>query len=189
MRAQQLELFGEDKTNNLSARGVRGSFFSFSKTYEKGIVLIIVFLFTTITAFCLGVERGKRIASNNTVVFDLARKNISSETNKITTNTAPSVSTAANLNETSKPTIPSDAKDAGKEKIEPVYIIQLASFNTHTAAQREAESLKRKGLQPLIMKKGKYIVLCVGNYKDKQSAYLVLSKLKKQYQDCFIRRL
>ena len=49
--------------------------------------------------------------------------------------------------------------------------------------------LKKKGLSTLVLPKGRFIVLCVGRFSDKQTAQPVLTELKKQYRDCFIRRI
>ncbi|MFH1127974.1 MAG: SPOR domain-containing protein, partial [Candidatus Omnitrophota bacterium] len=69
------------------------------------------------------------------------------------------------------------------------YTIQVASYQTKKGAQKEAEIIKKKGLSVSVLSKGAYSILCVGNFKDKQKAKLVLVELKKRYRDCFIRRL
>lgn len=69
------------------------------------------------------------------------------------------------------------------------YTIQLATYQTSTYAQKEAEKLRKRGLLPLVLSKGSYQVLCVGNFSNLNAAASLLSELKKQYRDCFIRRL
>lgn len=69
------------------------------------------------------------------------------------------------------------------------YAIQVASYETRVYAQKEAEVLKKKGLSPSVLSKGRFVVLYVGNFPDEKSAKSVLTELKKQYRDCFIRRL
>jgi hypothetical protein len=69
------------------------------------------------------------------------------------------------------------------------YIIQLASYKTRMHAQKEVELLKKRGLSPLVLSKGSYTVLCVGNLSNRETAQSLLSELKKRYKDCYIRRL
>jgi hypothetical protein len=69
------------------------------------------------------------------------------------------------------------------------YVIQLASYKIKTHAQKEVELLKKRGLSPLVLSKGSYIVLCVGNISNKETARSLLSELKKRYRDCYITRL
>ena len=56
-------------------------------------------------------------------------------------------------------------------------------------AQKEADSLKKRGFAPLILPKGTYTIVCIGNLSDQKTAKPLLSELKKRYQDCFMRRL
>ncbi len=83
------------------------------------------------------------------------------------------------------------AVQAPKPQIQPQnnYTIQLASYQSKTYAQRQAELLKKKGLTTLVLPKGSYTILCVGSFADKEKARPLLSELKKKYQDSFIRRL
>ena len=87
-----------------------------------------------------------------------------------------------------KETVRTPAIKRPKEQIDN-YTIQLASYQSRKYADRAAEKLKKRGLSPLILSKGEYIVLCVGNFSDKKTAYSLLAEFKKQYRDCFVRRL
>ncbi|PIP19833.1 MAG: hypothetical protein COT38_04380 [Candidatus Omnitrophica bacterium CG08_land_8_20_14_0_20_41_16] len=69
------------------------------------------------------------------------------------------------------------------------YTIQVASFKTNLYAQKEAELLKQRGFKALTLKRGKYIILCVGNFPNKETARPLLSELSKYYKSCYIRRL
>ncbi|MBU0549828.1 MAG: SPOR domain-containing protein, partial [Candidatus Omnitrophica bacterium] len=69
------------------------------------------------------------------------------------------------------------------------YTIQVASFKTKTYAQKEAVRLEQKGIKALLMPRGNFVIVCVGNFSQKQEANTSLTELKKIYQDCFIRRL
>jgi len=69
------------------------------------------------------------------------------------------------------------------------YTIQVGTYRTKILAEKEAESLKKKGMPSWIVSQGTYTILLVGNFFDKVKAQVYLSELKKQYRDCFIRRL
>ena len=69
------------------------------------------------------------------------------------------------------------------------YTIQLASYKKESSAKKEAEALKKKGFLPLVLNKGEYTIVCVGNFKYKNNASPLLPELRKRYQDCFVSRL
>jgi cell division septation protein DedD len=71
------------------------------------------------------------------------------------------------------------------------YTIQLASYMNTKDAQAAAQSLRKKGFTAVILTKGKYSVLCVGRFSNKEKAQALLSEFRKNssYKDSFIRRL
>jgi cell division septation protein DedD len=69
------------------------------------------------------------------------------------------------------------------------YTVQVASYKNRQAAQKEIEILKKRGMKPLILYKGKYLVVCVGSFPDRKAAQSLLWELKKRYGDCIVRRL
>ena len=81
------------------------------------------------------------------------------------------------------PVVPAPVSAAGS------FTIQIASFKTKAHAQRERAALQQTGHPVYLTERGKYTVLSIGNFSDKEAARPFLSKLKKNYQDCFIRRL
>ena len=158
----QLSLFQEPKKER------RRITFSIDKLY----IFSVLFILSLVVSFSLGVERGKTIRLKNSVV----KKDI--EINK-------------------SPQLPPEnkslkIKEAPEEDIkekEVFYSIQLATYTKKEIAEAEAEKLKRKGLNPLLLKKGRYLVLCVGKFKTKEEAKNLLANLKKRYADCFLRKL
>jgi len=169
----QLELF---KQPDVSAEGNRRSpgnaFLAHIWNYEKTILIIIAMVITGIVSFSMGVEKGKRLTMQ-IPAQDKARA--------VAITPSPQRTPAA-----------IKSQEAVKENISPDkenYIIRLASYRVKTHAQSEAELLKKKGLFPLILSKGGYAVLCVGNISDKQTARSLLAQLKKRYRDCYITRL
>lgn len=157
----QLELFSQiQKDYRQIKRQVRNnSFFSYIRTYERVIIIIIGFVITGIVSFSLGVEKGKKLV------------------------TTPSIKMQDTLGPKIQP-ITIEKKDSLQN-----YTVQVASFQNKLEAEKEAKELRKNGLLPLILSKGRYTVLYVGNFSNKDTAQSLLSQLKKRYRDCFIRRL
>ncbi|MFA5362540.1 MAG: SPOR domain-containing protein [Candidatus Omnitrophota bacterium] len=176
------------------------------RKYEKILLLSISFIVTIIISFSLGVEKGKRIlALKSRAGFDaaLARKafpapqrtspplrgmTVSAVQKKTVTaplapvKTVPVTAAAAAPAQIPAPA-PAAVNAAGS------FTIQLATFKTKASAQREKAALQQTGHPVYVTSKGKYTVLSIGNFSDKEAATPFLSELKKNYQDCFIRRL
>jgi len=166
----QLELFSQAKGYNQEKNPASKAFISYISKYEKAVLIVIAFLITGIASFSLGVKKGKSyILLKTGSQLDIADK--------------PEPALPAPL--------PKEQTSIKDEPVRPAqnYTIQVASFLNKTNAQKEADSLKRRGLSALVFSKGKFCIVCVGNFVKREEAELLLSKLRKQYQDCRIRRL
>lgn len=164
----QLELFTQTKdASNLKKRIFDRSFLAYIWDYEKTILIIISIALVSIISFSLGVEKGKRLT--------------------ILKNSPGPKNIPGGVVEEKEETVKQPVFGVPTEKEN--YIIRLASYKTKTYAQREVELLKKRGLSPLVLSKGGYIVLCVGNISNKQTARSLLSELRKRYRDCYITRL
>jgi len=162
-RNNQLELFSQTRDlGDAKARKAGSPFLAYIWNYEKTILIIIGLVTISIISFSLGVEKGKKLS--------LAKFN-----------------SHLDIALTAPASIPKVTEKA-EEKV-PGYTIQLASYKTKTHAQKETELLKKRGLSPLVLSKGNYAVLCVGNFSNKQTAQSLLSELRKRYKDCYVRRL
>ncbi len=175
--SHQLELFSQTKGHNQTRVGASKAFISYISKYEKTILIIIGFVITGIASFSLGVEKGKSF----TMLKTDSRLDIAVKPKPTLPVPVPK---QINKNQQYQPV----KKEELKEYIQN-YTIQVASFLNRTNAQKEAEILKRKGLSPQVLSKGKFCIVCVGNFSKREEAESLLSKLKKQYQDCRIRRL
>jgi len=173
----QLELFSQGNSHNQINAGVSKAFISYISKYEKTVIIIIGFVVTCIASFSLGVEKGKSFSMLKTdSKLDIAAK------------PQPSSSVSTTKQITRDQQYQPEEKDVTKEYIQN-YTIQVASFLNKINAQKEADALKRKGLSPLVLSKGKFRIVCVGNFAKRKEAEHLLSQLRKQYQDCSIRRL
>jgi len=162
----QLELFKQSNdSKGLNSRSQNNPFLRNIRNYEKTILIIITIVITGIVSFSLGVEKGKGLVMLNVAVNP-----------KIQEQRRP----APKPEESVK-------KPALLEKGD--YVIRLASYKVKTYAEKEAGLLKKKGLSPLVLSKGSYLVLCVGNITNTQTARSMLVELKKRYRDCYLTRL
>ncbi len=163
----QLELFneggGEDRRS-----AAPNSFLGFVRGYEKVAILLIIFIACAIVFYSLGVEKGKRLAAVIAPANPAAPVQVVKQ---------------------EKPLIYPQPQDNLATTDKQKFTIQLASFKNRSAAMKEAEVLKNKGLQPLVLSKGSFLILCVGNFSNKNNANQTLSLLKKRYQDSYVRRL
>jgi septal ring-binding cell division protein DamX len=175
MKGEQLKLFevqerGSKKVSLLFPIDTAGLF-------SVIIVLLIIF------SYILGVERGKRAI--------IAEYGLKTPKNAVIVK-APESSQPKPAAPVRNQSAEITAKTVAPEnKSLPVgkYTIQLASYKYQTAADREKKVLENKGFAATIVKKGDYWALLVGVYKTRDAALMQISKLKKQYKDCFIMRL
>ncbi len=182
----QLDLFSETtRTAPEDTRRRTGNFIGHLFNYERIILVSIGLLIVGTISFSVGVEKGRRMESQNR---DTAVKTA------VATNTRPSVALTQKQEKLPSPT--ATAPLPVQTTITPTvtgerYTIQVASYVTEGAAQKEGERLKRQGYSTLVLKKGKYTILCVGEFNSREQAQSFLSVFKKQkaYRDCFIRRL
>jgi len=172
----QLELFSsQPKIYGQTNSRLQGRFiFRHIKDHERTILIIVAILITGLVAFSLGVEKGRRFVGNT----EFVPATVKSEDAPIAPQTP--LRTKTEKKETIAPAVSEDNLQ---------YTIQLASYQNNSSAKKEAETLKKKGLLPLVLSKGRYTVLCVGNFPDKKNALALLPELKKKYSDCFIRKL
>jgi cell division septation protein DedD len=179
----QLELFTQGQESG-SFKGSGAHKLFGLRGYERTILVVIAFAVVNIISFCLGVERGKRLSQ-------VTDGNIRLEVAAVKT-TPPTLNTAQRKQEMPVAVRAQQPNIAEQPKIREyiqAYTIQLASYKAKATAQKEAQSLKNKGLSPLILVKGDYAILCVGSFANKDAAQPLLSQLKKHYQDCYLRRL
>ena len=182
----QLEMFSKTAAYE-QQEGSRGSFFSYVRAYEKTILLIIVIIVSGIVSFSFGVEKGKKIT--------VSQANPRFDTAAIQLKTQP-VMAALPANELTpaqkQSAVVAAARKTGAPRTEEsggAYTIQLASYSSRSNALKELTTLKKKGFSALILSRGKYVVLCVGNFSSEEKAQVLLSEFKKRYKTCTVRRL
>jgi len=68
------------------------------------------------------------------------------------------------------------------------YTLQAATYENEEYARQDALFIKKKGFQSFLIKSGKYWLLCVGNFNNKESAAALLRKLPGEYRLSQVRR-
>ncbi len=165
MRGKQLYLFGFHK-NSDKASGRPKVILPLDTLILLGVIIIL--LFTLL--FSLGVERGKKVVlRSKDKEENLSKPDIIKDS--VTAVSAPQ-------------------KAADKEKdTEKTYHVQVASFHKENSARKEAESLENDGYPVVITRKGDYVVIYVGGFKNKNEAKNNFENLQKRYKDCFLKIL
>lgn len=168
----QLELFSDSQEDPKTAvnRAQRNSFVARIWGYEKTVLIIILLLVTGIISFSLGVERSRRTPVNQRTAI-VNQPIVVESPKKVESLNPPAVVKSVVV------------------KQEGQYTIQVASFKGSSHARQEADLLNKKGFKAFTLNKGKYVILCVGNFPNNESAQPLLSELSKYYKSCYIRRL
>ena len=188
----QLEMFSLDAQGAVADRGAPGydpSRVKIVRGYQKLVLKAIAFIFISLVAYSQGVEKGKRQAANLT--GGLTRRVSPGEITKdaaasAVTPVAAGVPISASADAPLRPPLAEAVKlEPGKNN----YTIQVASISNNKNIKSELASLKNKGYTAFSLVKGKYTVICVGKFEEKEDAKVKLQKLKTRYPDCQIRRL
>jgi hypothetical protein len=184
MGNSQLELFSDSQRAGSGADSSRRwSFFKVIRGYEKITLSIMAVGVMGIISFSLGVERGKQIVLTQLRLKAMPQDRQVDQIQKTTRKTS----------QPAPQSLPPENKGANilnaQELERQGYTIQLASYKNISFAQREANDLKKKGYLPVVLSKGNWVVLCVGNFSSRNKAGRLLSELRKRYSDCTIRRL
>ena len=201
MKGNQLNFFGYDKD-----KGFGNSRPRITLTLDALILLSVVLVLLLVISFSLGVGRGRKIAlkglekettqEETLLAFTSVPKQGAvevvkpepkepEETEKISVKEVnkPKQRTAR-VETIEPPKVKASSKDSGKR-----YLIQVASYLTKDKAQEEANKLEGNGFPTKIEKKGKYVVIFVGEFNNRTVAEENMQQLRKVYHDCFIRRL
>jgi len=183
----QLEMFdagdaGQEKKRNFFA--------SRNSPLEGKIILIISGVIIAIVAFSLGIEKGKRINAGYEAKIDnipekdsvrkdivLAKPNLTPSSNNSERSEQKNIAKVNIINQTNP--------SAGS------YTIQIASFAEQSNAASEVERFAKKGLKTFTLNKGKFIILCLGNFSTMEEARgsQELKSVKQMVKDYYIRKL
>ncbi|MCM8788151.1 MAG: SPOR domain-containing protein [Candidatus Omnitrophica bacterium] len=204
MDEKQLYLFDNITNNSLKRRYV------IALPLDTIVLMSVIIVLLLIFSYSIGVERGKKIVYSSSKEMYMAGDfsaisskadlaNINSDSSKLNTNTKKSeqafVEPITN-NDTHKEYMPDTYRENEKSKDfanetnpKNKYVIQVASYQNEIIAKNELEKLKRQGYPVFISKRGKFIVIFVGEFSNKDTAKKHQQVLQKIYSDCLLRTL
>ncbi len=146
---------------------------------ENLVIFAILAIMVALFSFSLGVEQGKHIAAQALDERVSAAWNVGART--IAQPAAAAISTARMLPE-QRPIFNHGFMPAAR------YTLQAATYGNEEYARQDALRLKAKGFASFLIKNGKYWLVCVGNYTNKESAAALLRKLPGEYRSSQVRR-
>ena len=195
----QFELF---PGNSEDATKPRYLLANVSLTAENLVVFTILGIMGVVFAYSLGVERGKHVMASqmrDTVVaksvmaevpivatqsvatnVGAAHAPVQAATRTVVPATGVAVKMVPAVIAEQKPLVPASAFK---------YTIQVASYADKKFAHQAAVDLNKKGFETVVMQKGKYAILCVGKFNQKNEAIIMISRLKSKYKDCLVRSM
>ncbi len=201
-KQSQFELFPGAVSGADKIAKPRFYFSSLTLSLENLVIATIGVLMVVVLSFSLGVEKGKKVVLSNSSVMPViltapvnGKPASSASSQAAPASKDPGVS--ADPSETMSQEIARQDKRGEKtpalikddEMLPSGYTIQVASFKKDEFAQKEAVLLQKKGYQIFVVSKGKYSIVCVGKYSNKDDAKVTLNRLQKTYKDLIVRRL
>jgi cell division septation protein DedD len=194
-REVQPELFGKinkKQKQNLLNKNIFCSHYNsaISVSLDTLIVIIIGVLMVNLTAFVLGIEKGKVIAkSESSKVIAIEPDSNAAEPllqKKITV-----VPAAAEEEQKTIEINPAEEKTVAENSANPSagYIIQLVTYSSDSFAHSEVDRLSAQGLDGHVLKSGEYYIVYAGTYNSKIKANEKLASYKQRYKDCYVRLL
>ncbi len=152
-----------------------------STSLEQILLVSILLILAACVVFFLGILRGKSMAATGGVVPMSTQPLPRKTTQVLPPRAAPRAGLGTSTVKTATPKDP--AWDLGKP-----YTIQLATFKKQDMAEREVDTIRKKGFQAFIIASGDYYEVCSGQYVSKEDAGRDKKLFSARYKDCFIRR-
>jgi len=193
----QFELFpGSSGVDNDAAKP-RFFLANLTLTIENLVVLSILGIMLAVFAYSLGVERGKHVMAAQLMDRTPATKMVAEAS---IVNAQPIVEvknpvqakvTTTSVASAVVPVQPAVVVEQKPTVLDPAfkYTVQVASYADEKFAKKAALDLDKKGFQTIVMQKGKYAILCVGRFSQKNEAKATIAKLKPKYKDCLVRSM
>jgi len=147
----------------------------FSLGYEHFVFAAIAFIIVAVVSFSLGVEKGKRA---ETVAKLEEKKRVLPKPRVI----------EQQPKEEPREEIIQEAKEPITET-RPIYTIQVASYSQEDDANKEALKVEAQGYESTVLLKGKYYIICAGQFDSSSQAKKYEKRLKSAYKDCYIRKI
>jgi len=153
---------------------------------ESLVIFAILGIMVALFSFSLGVERGKNLSAQALDERVSAAWNVGARTVAV-----PSAA-AINAQGMALPAVRSIAEQrpgnihgyiSGSR-----YTLQSATYGNEGYARQDALFLRKKGFSSFLIKSGRFWMLCIGSFNNKESAISLLRKLPGQYRSSQVRR-
>lgn len=147
-----------------NSQSFQNKLFIFQISAEKTVFILLGIVVLVVFTFCFGVERGKRlvIAERSPLVRSLASEQ-------------PAKDTAVQPPFIAKPASPKS------------YSIRIATYLNKESCQKDVDKIKKSGFPAYLAQSGKFFVINVGDYAEKNQADAAFSVLKNKYRDSYIK--
>ena len=149
---------------------------------ESLVIFAILGIMVALFAFSLGVERGKVVAAQALDERVSAAWNVGARTMAVAVPAVPAAASVQSSFAVQKPATVHGSIPGNR------YTLQAATYGKEEFARQDALILKAKGVPSFLIKSGKYWLLCIGNFNNKESALAMLRKLPSQYRSSQVRR-
>jgi len=186
----QLEIFEKELKGNLKRidkqRNNPSAQPQQQKSFSKIYIIASCFLLLAITSFALGVERGKTIAKNR----ETSHRYLAKEKKEVAAQAPIEQKTKKEVTKTKQVQKKPEKKRIESKETFKGYIIQVVTYRKDSSyAKKETSHLKEKGYEVVLIPSGQYLQIGAGTFSSKKDAMPHLKKLKKEYKDCYIRKI
>ncbi|MDE1920077.1 MAG: SPOR domain-containing protein [Candidatus Omnitrophica bacterium] len=146
---------------------------------ESLVILSILGIMVALFSFSLGVEHGKTLAAQALDARVSAAWNVGARTLAAPVAAIPAPAAVQN---------PSPVNHGFIIGPGTRYTLQVATYSNEGYARQDALRLKKRGLQPFLIKSGRYWQLCTGNFRNKEAAAGFLRQLPGNLRSAQVRR-
>ena len=151
---------------------------------------VILFIIALVISFSIGVEQGKRIASDKTITVKTKPKTDKKTKKKPSDKRKKKTPTSSSKSNTSKrPTQKTATSTLKQAKGKGKYAVQLVVYKDSKYADKEMKYLSSQKYPFFKEKKNGKIIICAGPFETIQEAKQAASKLRPRYKDCFVKLL
>jgi hypothetical protein len=184
----QFELFPANSATLEDINKPRFLLANLTLSVESLVIFTILGIMVALFSFSLGVERGKHLAAQALDERVSAAWNVGARTVPVPMTAAVSVGLAAPVERAVTEQKPSEGMRGFTLGLGTRYTLQAATYGNEEYARQDALFLKAKGFQSFLIKSGRYWLLCVGNFSNKENASAFLRKLPGQFRSSQVRR-
>ena len=186
----QLELFPSNSATLEDIYKPKFLLANLTLSVESLVIFTILGIMVALFSFSMGVERGKHIAAQALDERVSAAWNVGARTMgapvAMAAIHAPMPAGALRSIVVSRPMPGVHAFNSvlttGR------FTLQAATYGNEAFARQDAMYLKARNFQTFLIKSGKYWLLCVGNFNNKENATAFLRKLPSQFRNSQVRR-